>query len=97
MPIARVRRLLGSPDDSSNGVWSYGVDRETSPSFTCVYLSFKRTAGRLQHAEVGRDQLKQDRGTFTNTGPHSAATLELTWDGPLTCHDPRAIRDEDRR
>jgi hypothetical protein len=56
MPMTRVRRLLGSPDDSSNGVWSYGVDREDEVFLpTCVYLELQTREGRLKHAEVGRD------------------------------------------
>ncbi len=56
MPMTRVRRLLGSPDDSSNGVWSYGVDREDEVFLpTCVYLELQTRGGRLKHAEVGRD------------------------------------------
>jgi hypothetical protein len=56
MPMTRVRRLLGSPNDSSNGVWSYGVDREDEVFLeTCVYLELQTRGGRLKHAEVVRD------------------------------------------
>jgi len=56
MPMTRVRRLLGSPGDSLNGVWSYGVDREDEVFLpTCVYLELQTHGGRLQHAEVVRD------------------------------------------
>src|SRR5205814_7117470 len=56
MPMKRVRQLLGPPDDSSNGVWSYGVDREDEVFLpTCVYLELQTQGGRLQHAEVYQD------------------------------------------
>jgi hypothetical protein len=56
MSMASVRGLLGAPDDNSDGVWSYGVDREDEVFLpTCVYLELQTRAGRLQHAGIYRD------------------------------------------
>ena len=56
MSMASVRALLGAPDDISDGVWSYGVDREDEVFLpTCVDLELQTHAGRLQHAEIYRD------------------------------------------
>jgi hypothetical protein len=58
-PMTRVRRLLGTPDGTSDGTrgsWTYEVDREEEVFLpTCVYLVLHTHGGRLQHAEVYRD------------------------------------------
>jgi outer membrane protein assembly factor BamE (lipoprotein component of BamABCDE complex) len=55
MPLRQVRRLLGRPDYSADGVWSYDVNQEEGLLAICVYLELHTHAGRLQDAEVYRD------------------------------------------
>jgi len=55
--MRRVRRLLGAPDEvASDGMWFYSVDYESDFLLgTCVGLELYPKAGKLEQAEITRD------------------------------------------
>jgi hypothetical protein len=57
VPMRHVRRLLGAPDEvAADGTWFYSVDYESDFLLgTCVGLELYPKAGRLERAEITRD------------------------------------------